>query len=129
MALIKTVCGLTPKFGKDCYFSENATIVGDVSQNLTFGAWCVRDYGFDYDDVRAHKGIAWFPQVIEGRCEWVANETYKPSEIVVGTPRDYTEFGLRRGVPIYQQFVENPDLFLFVSKPDTAKALWKGFEP
>ena len=107
----------------------HATIVGDVSQNLTFGAWCVRDYGFDYDDVRAHKGIAWFPQVIEGRCEWVANETYKPSEIVVGTPRDYTEFGLRRGVPIYQQFVENPDLFLFVSKPDTAKDLWEAFEP
>ena len=30
MALIKTVCGKTPKWGNDCYFSENATIVGDV---------------------------------------------------------------------------------------------------
>ena len=36
MALIKTVCGLTPKWGKDCYFSENATIVGDV----TIGEGC-----------------------------------------------------------------------------------------
>jgi len=30
MALIKTVRGFTPKFGKDCYFAENATIIGDV---------------------------------------------------------------------------------------------------
>lgn len=30
MALIKTVCGKTPRWGEDCYFSENATIVGDV---------------------------------------------------------------------------------------------------
>lgn len=30
MALIKTVRGFTPEYGKDCYFSENATIVGDV---------------------------------------------------------------------------------------------------
>lgn len=107
----------------------HATIVGDVSQNLTFGAWCVRDYGFDYNDVRAHKGIAWFPQVEQGRTEWVANPAYEPSELVVRRPRVYTEFGLVQGVPIYQQFVDNPDLFLFVSKPDTAKELWEGFEP
>ena len=107
----------------------HATIVGDVSQNLTFGAWCVRDYGFDYTDVRAHGGIAWFPQVDEGKSEWVANTAYYPSELTVCTPREYDEFGLLRGVPIYRQFVENPDLFLFVSRPDTAKELWENFEP
>ena len=31
MALIKTINGLTPKWGRDCYFSENATIVGEVT--------------------------------------------------------------------------------------------------
>jgi glucose-6-phosphate isomerase len=107
----------------------HATIVGDVSQNLTFGAWCVRDYGFDYDDVRAHGGIAWFPQVEGGKTKWVANASYQPSELVVRAPRDYAEFGLRKGVPIYQQFVENPDLFLFVSKPQVANELWQRFEP
>ncbi len=107
----------------------HATIVGDVSQNLSFGAWCVRDYGFDYDDVRAHGGIAWFPQVKEGRTEWVPNGAYETSELIVCHPRDYAEFGLRKGVPIYQQFVDNPDLFLFVSKPETTKGLWEGFEP
>jgi carbonic anhydrase/acetyltransferase-like protein (isoleucine patch superfamily) len=39
MALIKTVRGLTPKFGKDCYFSENATIVGDVVMGDQCTVW------------------------------------------------------------------------------------------
>ena len=30
MALIKSVRGFTPLFGKDCYLAENSTIVGDV---------------------------------------------------------------------------------------------------
>ena len=31
MSLIKTVRGKTPVFGANCYFSENATILGDVT--------------------------------------------------------------------------------------------------
>ncbi len=107
----------------------HATIVGDVTQNLTFGAWCVRDYGFDYDDVRAHGGIAWFPQVEDGKTTWAANPAYEPTELDIRRPRAYEEFGLKPGISIYQQFVENPDLFLFVSKPQTAQDLWQGFEP
>ncbi|MBM3405230.1 MAG: gamma carbonic anhydrase family protein [Bacteroidetes bacterium] len=30
MALIKTVNGITPTIGKDCYLADNATIIGDV---------------------------------------------------------------------------------------------------
>lgn len=30
MALIKTVRGYTPSFGKNCFLAENATIIGDV---------------------------------------------------------------------------------------------------
>ena len=30
MALIKTVHGITPQFGNDCYLAENSTIIGDV---------------------------------------------------------------------------------------------------
>ncbi|MFO7829011.1 MAG: gamma carbonic anhydrase family protein [Bacteroidales bacterium] len=30
MALIKTVRGYTPKFGKDCFLADNSTVVGDV---------------------------------------------------------------------------------------------------
>ena len=39
----------------------HATISADPSRPLTFGAWCVRDFGFDYAGVRAHGGIAFFP--------------------------------------------------------------------
>ena len=30
MALIKSLRGFTPVFGKDCYLAENATVIGDV---------------------------------------------------------------------------------------------------
>lgn len=30
MALIKTILGKTPQFGKNCFLAENATIIGDV---------------------------------------------------------------------------------------------------
>lgn len=39
MALIKTICGLTPKWGKNCYFSENATIIGDVTLGDDCTVW------------------------------------------------------------------------------------------
>ena len=39
MALIKTICGKTPTWGADCYFSENATIVGDVSMGDQCTVW------------------------------------------------------------------------------------------
>lgn len=108
----------------------HATIVGDVTQNLTFGAWCVRDYGFDYTGVRSHGGIAWFPQVDEGgKTEFVANEAYVPSSLEVRGPGDYSRFGITPGVPIYQQFVEDPDKFLYVSRPQTDPSLWEQYIP
>ena len=39
MALIKSYRGLTPKWGKDCYFSENATIVGEVTMGDQCSVW------------------------------------------------------------------------------------------
>ena len=43
----------------------HATISADPEQPLTFGAWCVRDFGFDYRGVRAHGGLAFFPLLKE----------------------------------------------------------------
>lgn len=51
MALIKSLRGKTPKFGKNCYFSENATIVGDVEMG---------------DDCSI-----WFNAVIRGDVNWI----------------------------------------------------------
>jgi carbonic anhydrase/acetyltransferase-like protein (isoleucine patch superfamily) len=39
MALIKKVRGFTPVFGIDCYFAENATIVGDVIMGDECSVW------------------------------------------------------------------------------------------
>ena len=39
MALIKSYKGMAPKWGKDCYFSENATIVGDVTMGDECSVW------------------------------------------------------------------------------------------
>ena len=107
----------------------HCTIVGDIRKNMSFGAWCVRDYGFDYDGVRAHGGVAWFPRVdANGAISFERNERYPVARrCVVKTPRAYTEFGIEKGKPIYRQFEEEPDRFLFVSKPGLVD--WNGFEP
>ena len=39
MALIKEVNGLKPVWGKNCYFSENATIVGEVVMGDECSVW------------------------------------------------------------------------------------------
>ena len=39
MALIKSYCGKSPRWGKGCYFSENATIVGDVVLGDDCSVW------------------------------------------------------------------------------------------
>lgn len=39
MALIRDVEGKSPQFGKDCWFAENATIVGEVSMGDNCSVW------------------------------------------------------------------------------------------
>lgn len=39
MALIKSVRGFTPTYGNDCWFAENATIVGDVTMGNQCTVW------------------------------------------------------------------------------------------
>jgi len=39
MAIIKKVNGLEPRWGKECYFSENAAIVGDVEMGDECSVW------------------------------------------------------------------------------------------
>jgi carbonic anhydrase/acetyltransferase-like protein (isoleucine patch superfamily) len=39
MALIKSVRGHTPRFGKDCFLADNATIVGEVSLGDNCTVW------------------------------------------------------------------------------------------
>jgi len=39
MAYIKTVRGFTPEYGENCFFAENATIVGDVKMGKDCSIW------------------------------------------------------------------------------------------
>ncbi len=39
MALIKSIKGISPKFGKDCFLAENATITGDVVMGKNCTVW------------------------------------------------------------------------------------------
>lgn len=39
MAIIKTIRGCTPQFGRDCWFADNAVIVGDVIMGDECTVW------------------------------------------------------------------------------------------
>jgi glucose-6-phosphate isomerase len=111
-------------------FWAHATISANAAEPLTFGAWCDREYGFDYDDVRAHKGLAWFPILdADNNISWKANPAYEPSELIEKSPRIYSEFGITPDTSIYAQFEENERKFDFVPKPETVKSLWVNFVP
>ena len=108
----------------------HATISADANVPLTFGAWCDRDYGFVYDDVRQHNGIAWFPVYNDrGELEWTANPSYQPSQLTCKSPGDYSALGIKGGAPIYRLFEDDPELFLYVPKPQLKEEIWRNFEP
>jgi len=104
----------------------HATISADQEQPLTFGAWCDREYGFEYEAVRRHKGLAWFPVISEnGAIKWHKNLNYLDCELVVKRPELYHQFTIEPGKSIYSQFEENPFRFEFVPQPQTVAEKWK----
>lgn len=108
----------------------HATISADPMQPLTFGAWCDRDYGFEYDDVRAHKGLAWFPVINpDGEIEWQKNSNYLTDILIEKSPELYTRLNIIPEKPIYTQFEEQPEKFLFVPQPQLVKGAWGNFVP
>lgn len=107
----------------------HCTINANPEQPMLFGAWCVRDYGFDYKEIRDHKGVAYFPKVQNGTIIFEPNSMYQPSELKILKARSYPEFHLKPEVPIYTQYEEQPEIFTFVTRPETAKEIWKCYEP
>ncbi len=108
----------------------HATISADPAQPLTFGAWCVRDFGFDYTGVRAHGGLAWFPKLEADRLAWHRNPRY-PFErpLIQKSPTHHPELGLKSDMPIWRQYLENPEALMWVPRPERADAVWAGFVP
>jgi glucose-6-phosphate isomerase, archaeal len=108
----------------------HATINADPDTPLTFGAWCDREYGFLYDDIRARKGLAWYALLNDDNSlRWEANPNYNTSRLIEKSPADYSALGLAKGIPIYKQFETDPAKFQFVSKPELKREVWVGFTP
>jgi glucose-6-phosphate isomerase, archaeal len=109
----------------------HATISADPNVPLTFGAWCDREYGFLYDDVRAHGGLAWYPLInAGGEIEWKANANYHSSELTIKQPEDYSaSLQIINSLPIYTQFEQDPGKFQWVSQPVLKADVWENFFP
>jgi glucose-6-phosphate isomerase len=109
----------------------HATISADPCTPLTFGAWCDREYGFLYDEVRAKKGLAWYPLVNpENEIYWIPNPNYQASQLIEKQPADYSStLHIDMAKTIYNQFEQHPDRFQFVSKPSLKKDVWLDFTP
>lgn len=108
----------------------HCVINADRSKRMAFGAWCDRQYGFDYTGVRAHRGLAWFPVFnASGALDWKPNPTYSPSSLELRRARKYPEFGLDGSRSLYLGFVDNPESVMFVAEPNRTEALWRGFTP
>ena len=107
----------------------HAVIDANPKSRMMFGAWCDRQYGFVYDAIRAHDGLAWFP-ILDGqqRIHWEPNPSYRTGNLSIRGPRAYPELGLDRSTPIYEQFANDPDSVQWVSEPARVASLWADFE-
>ncbi len=107
----------------------HCTINSNPNENLVFGAWCVRDYGFLYEDIRKYGGLAFFPVLdYNDDIQWVKNNNYTKQKLIIKLPRRYDEFGINEK-PIYTQFEEDNEKFLFVVNPIIYKNYWNNFVP
>ncbi|MGH9616433.1 MAG: glucose-6-phosphate isomerase family protein [Acidobacteriaceae bacterium] len=108
----------------------HCVINADPANRMVFGAWCDRQYGFVYDGVRAHGGLAWFPVLTsDDRIEWRANPTYRTEKLTIHAARPYPELDLLPDCDIYRQFVDNPESLMWISDPARKLSIWSDFLP
>lgn len=108
----------------------HCVINANPESKMIFAAWCDRQYGFEYDQVRSHGGLAWFPVLSDGSSlTWEPNPRYSSSELKRRNARTYPELGLEPGIPIYELFAKNSESVGWVSEPSRFSSLWQEFEP
>ncbi|HTV81992.1 MAG TPA: glucose-6-phosphate isomerase family protein [Acidobacteriaceae bacterium] len=107
----------------------HCVINADDHHRMVFGALCERQYGFLYDRVRAHGGLAWFPLQRGDGIAWQPNPRYRKSSLQVRGPRNYPELGLDPKVSIYRQYQNNAEAVQWVSEPARVAGLWPTLEP
>ena len=108
----------------------HCVINADPAQRMVFAAWCDRQYGFVYDGVRKHGGLAWFPTLDSAnQVEWQRNSTYTHSQLVTHKARAYPELDLSPSLSLYEQFTKDPESLMYVSEPARRGSLWPAFVP
>ena len=107
----------------------HCVINADPGHRMVFAAWCDRQYGFEYAQVRARGGLAWFPVIdAEGQIQWQGNPAYRESPLVVRGARDYPELGVRSDKAIYEQFASDPASIQWIAEPAGVQQLWPTFQ-
>lgn len=77
MALIKTLHGITPKYGKNCFLAENATLIGDVQLGNDCSVWFQTVIRGDVNSIRIGNKV----NIQDGT---VIHCTYQKSKTIVG---------------------------------------------
>src|ERR1035437_9130271 len=108
----------------------HAVINADSRRRMVFGAWCDRQYAFEYKSMRAHGGPAYFPIVAaDGTIGWIANDRYRAAGLNQRKSRSYPELGLDPIAPIYAQYCKSSQTVEWVAQPQRFAELWPRFEP
>lgn len=108
----------------------HCVINGDPQARMIFAACCDRQYGFIYDQIRTHGGLAWFPMLDDqDEIFWQPNQRYSAVPLFHHQAGSYKELGLSGDISIYEQFTRNPDSLQWVSEPSRFASLWASFEP
>lgn len=77
MALIKSVKGITPKWGKNCFIADNATLTGDVIMGDDCSIWFNAVLRGDVHSIRIGKNVN-----IQDNA--VVHCTYQKSPVTIG---------------------------------------------
>ena len=75
--LIKTVLGHTPNYGTDCFFAENATLIGDILMGDYCSVWFQAVVRGDVNSIRMGNQV----NIQDGA---VIHATYKTSPTTIG---------------------------------------------
>ncbi len=108
----------------------HATINADPACQLTFGAWCDRDYtGFAYRAVHARRGLAWRAVIRDGAMAWRRNDRYQDCPLIERLAPREPVFDIQPGACIYTQAVDDPRRLAFVPDARVALEAWADFDP
>jgi glucose-6-phosphate isomerase len=100
-------------------------ISANPNENLAFGAWCVRDYRFEYAEVRSRHGLAWYPLLRGDALCWQANPLYRDRPLEFCAARQYPELGLNGSRPIYAEFECSPESLSWITTTEHGPEFWE----